>query len=305
MIIVTGTKRSGTSMWMRILNAAGFPIIGDAFPGTWGDTIRDANPGGFYESILRRGVYFATNPHPRTGAYLFPDQTRRHVVKVFIPGLIRSDRAFVDKVIATMRPWREYVTSLERLYTMEHEAREKKEGKTLPRPVRMPSALEWWSENFSLVSDVITRRYPIHMVAYESVLDDPAHIIPEAIEWLGEGDVDAAVAVADPGSRTQKAPDDDRSDAGIEPEIAAVFDAFYAHVRDRKPLTGEFIDQLNETNDKLTPRMVEALEQVRADAQRRRAERRARKQREGEAPETDAARDLALEDTDEWLEEGL
>ena len=35
MIIVTGTKRSGTSMWMQILAAAGLPVFGEAFPRSW------------------------------------------------------------------------------------------------------------------------------------------------------------------------------------------------------------------------------------------------------------------------------
>ena len=68
MLIVTGTKRSGTSMWMQILIAA---------PANWGNTIRDANPSGFYESLLRQGIYWRTNPHPRTGAYFFPEQVER------------------------------------------------------------------------------------------------------------------------------------------------------------------------------------------------------------------------------------
>src|SRR5688500_18403904 len=113
MIIVTGTKRSGTSMWMQILRAAGFPTLGEAFPRDWARTIRQANPEGFYESPLRTGIYYATNPNPRTGAYLFPQSTRRTAVKVFVPGLVRSDMAFVDRVIATMRNPREYVHSLE------------------------------------------------------------------------------------------------------------------------------------------------------------------------------------------------
>ena len=121
MIIVTGTKRSGTSMWMQLLTAAGFPPIGEAFPRSWDKTIKDANPGGFWESTLRRGVYHETNPDPATGTYLFPQATERHVVKVFIPGLIRSDRAFIGKAIATIRPWRQYVRSVTRLYEMEQE----------------------------------------------------------------------------------------------------------------------------------------------------------------------------------------
>jgi hypothetical protein len=124
MIVVTGTKRSGTSMWMQFLKAAGFPFIGDAFPRNWGKTIHDANPRGFWESELRRGIYYQTNSDPKSGTYLFPDQTRRNAVKVFIPGLIRSDVAFIDRVVATVRRWRQYVRSLNRLYTMESKARQ-------------------------------------------------------------------------------------------------------------------------------------------------------------------------------------
>ena len=75
MIFVSGTKRSGTSMWMQVLQAAGLPILGKAFPRNWGTgPLRDANPDGFYETLLRNGIYYATNPHPRTGKYFLPEQ---------------------------------------------------------------------------------------------------------------------------------------------------------------------------------------------------------------------------------------
>ena len=115
MIIVTGTKRSGTSMWMQILRAAGFAIVCEAFPRDWASTIREGNPRGFYESPLRRGIHLATNPDPCTGAYLCPMATRTVAVKVFVPGLLRTDLRFVHKVIATIRPFREYMASVERL----------------------------------------------------------------------------------------------------------------------------------------------------------------------------------------------
>ena len=44
---------------------------------------------------------------------------RKHIIKVFIPGLVRSDLAFIHRVVGTIRPWREYTTSLRRLYDME------------------------------------------------------------------------------------------------------------------------------------------------------------------------------------------
>ena len=95
MLIVTGTKRSGTSLWMQILIAAGIPHFGEAFPRDWENTLKEANKEGFYESMLRAGIYYATNPHPKTGAYFFPEQVEGHCVKVFIPGLVRTDRAFI------------------------------------------------------------------------------------------------------------------------------------------------------------------------------------------------------------------
>ena len=54
-------------MWMQILRAAGFPIFGDAFPCGWDGALKPANPGGFFESKLRDGIYFATNQDPATG----------------------------------------------------------------------------------------------------------------------------------------------------------------------------------------------------------------------------------------------
>ena len=56
MVIVTGPKRSGTSMWMQVLRAGGLPVMGEAFLRHWGEFIRACNPGGFYESRLRGGL---------------------------------------------------------------------------------------------------------------------------------------------------------------------------------------------------------------------------------------------------------
>ena len=138
MIVVSGTKRSGTSMWMQALEAGGFLVLGTRFMKNWEATIKDANPHGFYESVLRRGIYFATNPHPETGIYLPPRDTRRVAVKVFPPGLARTDMAFLDHVIVTMRPWREYVTSLQRLYAMEDAARARRREERAPGTEQKP-----------------------------------------------------------------------------------------------------------------------------------------------------------------------
>lgn len=276
MIIVTGTKRSGTSMWMQLLEASGFPPIGSAFPRNWESTIKDANPSGFYESDLRTGIYYATNPHPESGAYLFPEDTRRHAVKVFIPGLIRTDRAFIHKVIATIRPWRQYVRSLNRLYEMEREAKAKLKSapEDIPEPVVMPPLIEWWVENFSLISDIVTRRYPFFMVAYESVLQNPEETLRDVFRWIGEGDVEAAIAGVNPELRTQNEEVGDQpeeSNVELEPEVTEVFDALYEVVRTQSPLEQAFIERLNETNRLLGPRIDAVVkETARGQLERRR-----------------------------------
>ena len=294
MIIVAGTKRSGTSMWMQLLAAAGFPPIGDVFPRNWESTIKDANPAGFWESELRRGIYYATNPDPKSGTYLFPEQTRRHAVKVFIPGLIKTDRAFIDKVIATVRPWRQYVRSLGRLYEMELEAnraKRKNDTEALPDPVYMSPVIEWWLENFSLVSDIVTRRYPFYMVAYESVLADPDKTVRDVFQWLGDGDIEAAIAHVEPALQTQNDVADDSTNAeehDLEPEIVEVFDSLYEVVRNQEPLQQAFVDRLNEANQTLSERIETAVrETARARLERKRliAARRKARMARGEGTE--------------------
>ena len=294
MIIVTGTKRSGTSMWMQLLKAAGFPPIGDAFPRNWAKTIKDANPGGFWESELRRGIYYATNPQRKTGTYLFPQQTRRHAVKVFIPGLIKSDLAFIDKVVATVRPWRQYVRSLNRLYAMEREAQEaagKDSGIDPLPPVFMTPVIEWWIENFSLISDIVTRRYPFYMVSYDAVLSSPDSTLRKVFEWLGDGDVEAAIAEVQPMLRTQGQDSDEEVDVGdleLGPEIVEVFDALYDLVLEQRPLDQAFVDRLNQTNEALDERIQQAVQQVTKAQRERRRLLEERRRRAGSTGTTDA-----------------
>ena len=270
MIIVTGTKRSGTSMWMQLLSAAGFPPIGAAFPRNWETTIKDANPAGFWESKLRHGIYYLTNPDPQTGQYLFPEQTRQCAVKVFVPGLIKTDRAFIGRVVATVRPWRQYVRSLERLYQMERDARDAAKEKNedpLPPAVYLPPVIEWWVENFSLFSDIVTRRYPFTMVSYDSVIEDPDTAVRRVFDWLGEGDADAAVAQVDPALRTQDVTAHEAKAAGeddVEPELVEVFDALCEVVRKQEPIEQSFIDLLNETNERLSARIDAAMRETAA-----------------------------------------
>ena len=273
MLIVTGTKRSGTSMWMQILTSAGFPAFGEAFPRNWGETIKDANPDGFYESILRQGIYYRTNPHPRTGAYFFPEQVERHVVKVFIPGLVRTDRAFIGSVVATVRHWREYHDSLERLYAMEDEARVENKPEAV-RPVRIPPVFEWWSENFALIRDIVTRRFRVHVQSYDGLLSDHKTVIENTLDWLCDKDVDVAAAVAavKPKNRTQQRDEDAPVPEGLSNKVIDAFELLYRTVDERSGLDPALIGKLNEAHVEIAPRIAQAQKAVSdARAARRRS----------------------------------
>jgi hypothetical protein len=254
MIIITGTRRSGTSMWMQVLEAAGLPVIGEKFPLDWERAIGDVNPHGFYESTLREGIHFATNPDPRSGEYLHPVDTRMHAVKVFPEGLVRSDLVFLDRVLVTVRPWREYAASMDRLLAIEGRARDVQVD---ARPPRMPAALEWWTANFAIVRDVVMRRYAVHMQSYAEVLADPGRVVPKVLAWIADAgevsvelDVAAARASVRPEARTiTAAPRDD-----VDSATAAVFDAYYAAVHEGRGLDAALLQRMNTVHLGLAPR---------------------------------------------------
>ncbi len=246
-------------MWMQVLAAAGLPIIGEAFPGDWSETLREANPHGFYECLLRHGVYYRTNPHPVTGEFVLPEQVRGHAVKVFIPGVIRSDRVYLDRVLVTVRPWREYEASILRLYALEDRNRARAGGGEAP--ARMPPALEWWDENFALIRDIAVRGYACHVQSYDGMLAQPRRVIGAVLEWLGRGgDLEAAVRAVRPETRTQRAP----ASSSVTPEQAAVFDDLYAAVDRGEGLDRELIARMNRIHVALGPEIQAHHERIAA-----------------------------------------
>ena len=251
MIVVTGTKRSGTSMWMQILNAAGFTPFGEAYPLRWNENFGELNPEGFYESLLRNGIYYATNPHPQTGQYFLPEQVEKHAVKVFIPGVVRTERAYLGRVLTTVRQFREYEASANRLYAIE-------DKKRLPEeiPPSLPSALEWWRDNFAIIRDVGVRGYPAHFQSYDSLLKDPEKAVRAVLSWIGEGDVKEAVAAVKTELRTFERPE---GGTAISDEYAEVFDDLYDHIDQQKALEPSFLKKLNAIQVRLAPVFAEQI----------------------------------------------
>lgn len=260
MILVTGTKRSGTSLWMQILIAAGLPHLGEAFPAVWGESIRDQNPRGFYESRFRQGVFYATNPDRRTGAFLDPRSTREHAVKVFVPGLTRTDLAYVHRVVATMRRWRSYCASLSRLYAREDAwlAEHPPAGRTPDEALRVararrgsrPLPVEWFMENYELLRDFSTRRYPINLSTYERLMAEPEVLVPRVLGWLGRGNAEAALGAVDPALNHASEPDG-VDDAGLPRATLQLLDDLHEAIHVRQAVPRSLLGDLNATWEQL------------------------------------------------------
>ena len=259
MIVVTGTKRSGTSMWMQILEAGGVEPIGEKFPLDWGTRLRELNPRGFYESRLRSGINFTSNPDPETGHYLAPRESERSAIKIFAPGVICTDVAFLDRVIGTMRDWRAYVRSRRRLEELDI-------GDDVPDEVRfaarynLPAHLEWWVENYALLRDAMLRRYAFTYFTYESIVGGELDLIDGTFDWIGFGDAAAAREVVE----TREIEPVVHVDVDIEPEVEAMFDEFYRRVHVADPVDDEFIEALDATHEKLLPQIEEHLQDSQA-----------------------------------------
>ena len=227
MLIVTGTKRSGTSLWMQLLISAGYKHVGTKFPRNWEEKLKAANPNGFYESALRKGVYWETNPHPETGRYLHPKNTSRLLAKVFIPGLVKSDHAFLGRVVCSVRPWQQYSRSVRKMRHLESQVFEWATKEKQPH--YLPPELEWLKENFMLVRDLRVRGYPHRVVPHSQLMTSPEATLAKILAWVG-GDASKAPELAkqiDPALYRNRNP---QVSAVLKPEHLALLDTWQACV---------------------------------------------------------------------------
>jgi hypothetical protein len=171
-IVVSGTGRSGTSLCLQALEAAGVPVLGERFPLDREQRYAAANPQGFYESLLIQGIHFETNPDPSTGLELVPEQVQGWAVKVFSFGLRRSERRFIERALLCVRGWRGFRASLIAMG----------EGQGLVTDI--DPALWWARELVATLEDALSRRYPIEIVRFEEVVADRS-AMASSLSWLG------------------------------------------------------------------------------------------------------------------------
>lgn len=288
MIVVSGTKRSGTSMWMQILTQAGFDFLGKQFMGKWEQSIGQANPEGFYESPFRYGIFPKNNPS--TAKYMHPKERKFQTIKIFASCIGKTELAFLHRVIVTLRPWREYSLSIQRLvdmedaYTLQQPDKANavsNQARVIIRHSPLRPALQWWRDNYRLFTDIYGRGYPVEIVTYDRLLSEHSTIIPEVIDWIlleqtddifrsvpipTDIDVQKAIDAVKPDLRTQEKPvyiDDSIPDGAID-----TFDLLYHDMSHPHPqVSKSLVDKLHETHQ-IMKGIMQACEREEEDKKR-------------------------------------
>jgi len=240
---------------MQILEKGGFQILGKKFPAHWKGLIDKANPRGFYESTLVQGINYHTNPDPRSGAWIPPQKVTNIGVKIFADGLVKTDYAYITRVIYSIRRWQECEASQKRIDEIKdgHSELADTDPNRL-RAARLPAGFTWWKANFSLVKDMQTRRYPAAVFSYAGLLKEPEKTISAAFEWIGNGDVTGAVTAVERSLQTQK----EITLPGVEHSYGEVFDELYDSLCRTQQITPAFFRKLVETDSRIT-REIDAL----------------------------------------------
>jgi len=242
-------------MWMQILQAAGLPSIGSAYPAYWGDVLGDFNERGFHESRLRAGIWWKTNPHPETGAYLFPEQTRRHLVKVFAHGFTRTDVAFIDFAVITLRDWRSFTRSFDDLHEREKAWYADNNlvfpGSKNPTPI----PYQWWAQNYELIRDIATRRHSARFLTYDRTVRNPASEIGAVLDALNIHEPDKrAAAVAGVNATVSSTRPHHPNEDAVEPGGEAASGALVETSDAAQAIVHTLIERLNETKRRIVER---------------------------------------------------
>lgn len=168
MVVVTGTGRCGSAMWLQVLGAAGMPVLGQAFGPKQDPAF---NPQGYFESALMHGIHPGTNPDLNSGAELLPEMPA--ALKVSIPGLRITERRYLDRVLLSARPWLDYAASVGRM----HRGLGAGSGGAADRV--------WFTQHLALMQDAAARGLGLKTLWLPDVVASPVERIAEVVAWLG------------------------------------------------------------------------------------------------------------------------
>jgi hypothetical protein len=231
-------------MWMQVLAGAGFPVIGEAFPGEWKQLIGSANPRGFFESTLISGINFTTNPDPDSGVFVEPELTRDFVVKIFLSGLRRTEFRYLDRVLISTREWRTFCDSARRLETMQQHVHPIDSPDSNTDLLHSEPAIKWWMDHYNMIQDQQRRGFDFLWLSYESVLSDPERMVSRILDWIDlPHDLPGALNAIDASLQTQSST---AYSCALAPRWIRAFDDLYGRVHQGREFDAVFRHEMDE-----------------------------------------------------------
>ena len=172
--LVSGLPRSGTSLMMQLLAAAGHPLLTD---GT--RAADENNPRGYYECEAIRDI--ARNPSVLAAA----ENRAVKIVSALLPHLPRQHRY---KIIFMRRP-------LEEIARSQHRMRFGTPGDPADLAAKVVPLLE---KHLATTLDLLRRAPQISLleIDYPALIGDPAPILAQIVDFLGPANLPHAVAMA-------------------------------------------------------------------------------------------------------------
>ncbi len=188
--VVTGLRRSGTSLVMLVLRQSGVPILGFKYmiqlekndgkiiiSGMPTDHIRKGNPTGYWEmgSIT-------------TSTGILEDYTDlgidNDVIKIVCECYYFSEPSLINKTIVVMRNPKKVLTSMMKGYIIKEEELEFAVRKNIRDLKRTFDYLKHYKK-------------PYLVVSYENLLENPEQNIKEMLSFIGRGDWEHGIKVID------------------------------------------------------------------------------------------------------------
>lgn len=186
MIIVSGLRRTGTSLMMNILKEAGFDAYAALFSHeTWESKLKELNPNGFFESAFRDS---GVNPIQMEFS---PKEVEYTAIKVFASAIPRCDGEYITKQIIMLRDFSEVYKSQERMKELD----EKKELDS-KEDIFEPGET-YLLDYYCVLRDIVKRNKPTLFIDYYDVMQKKDEVLGTLRRFIGCGRFDLAYNLID------------------------------------------------------------------------------------------------------------
>ena len=182
---------------MSMMNEAGFPVLGSKFPLNWEEKRTEKNkdlefPQNPSETGFWEDMNIVDNGCNNVTMNINPENLKDHAAKIFFSGMIKTDLAYIDKVILCIRDCKSYTSSWEKVLSFNLKENNKKTEK-YPYPI----GTEFVCKYSILLKDYVKRKYKMIVIDYDQMLNDPEKICTNLKSFIGSGRFDLSKNLID------------------------------------------------------------------------------------------------------------